>query len=512
MIVETTKKKIAINRLANQREESIVAESDIIVNDSKPDVLEIANISGTPCIYKKEILEGKVRLDGSINVYINYIADDENESVRTLNTVIDFSENIILDNCKLGMMLEDNIKISKIEFKILNGRKVNIKVYLEVNIKVYSKDEFQIVSNIETQEALETCKETKKIINLLGEGKSKVFAKDTISIDQADEIGEIMQVSIGLNNEETKTSYNKVLSKTNVDVEILYLTEDNRINTVNASIPVMGFVDIPNVSDENKCMSKYKIKNIIVKPNNAEAHGIYVEIELELNCAVYERGEIEVLKDLYAIHYECKFMKNTANVIVEKDILKSIHKIRESINTTEIVNKKIYKIDVNPKINSIRVSNGKAIYDGEAEIKIIYDNNNISFKTVLIPITHEENLPINIEKEDIEVGVVVKNKNAIVNLDGSIGLDIDLEFITEIEKNENMEIIDNITLEEMSMQDNYSMVIYFVKPGDTLWEISKKFHSKIDDIARVNGIEDINKIYQGQQLYIPKFCRKSVLV
>ena len=49
------------------------------------------------------------------------------------------------------------------------------------------------------------------------------------------------------------------------------------------------------------------------------------------------------------------------------------------------------------------------------------------------------------------------------------------------------------------------MVIYFVKPNDTLWEIAKKFRSTVDDIARVNKIEDINKIYPGQQLFIPKY-------
>ena len=167
---------------------------------------------------------------------------------------------------------------------------------------------------------------------------------------------------------------------------------------------------------------------------------------------------------------------------------------------------------VNPKINSIRVLNGKALYDGEAEVKIIYDNNNVSFKTVIIPITHEENLPRNIDKDDVEVSVATKNKNVIINSDGSLSLDIDLEFITEIEKNEDMEIIDNITLKEMSVQNKYSMVIYFVKPGDSLWKISKKFHSKIEEIRKVNNIEDIEKIYPGQQLYIPKFCRKSVSV
>lgn len=56
------------------------------------------------------------------------------------------------------------------------------------------------------------------------------------------------------------------------------------------------------------------------------------------------------------------------------------------------------------------------------------------------------------------------------------------------------------------------MIIYFVKPGDTLWKIAKKFRSTVEDIARVNGIEDENKIYIGQQLYIPKYIKKRIAV
>ena len=56
------------------------------------------------------------------------------------------------------------------------------------------------------------------------------------------------------------------------------------------------------------------------------------------------------------------------------------------------------------------------------------------------------------------------------------------------------------------------MVIYFVKPGDTIWKIAKKFRSTIEDIARVNGIENADKIYVGQQLYIPKFVKNNIAV
>jgi len=33
------------------------------------------------------------------------------------------------------------------------------------------------------------------------------------------------------------------------------------------------------------------------------------------------------------------------------------------------------------------------------------------------------------------------------------------------------------------------MTIYFVKPGDSLWKIAKKFRTTVENIAGVNGIE-----------------------
>ena len=56
------------------------------------------------------------------------------------------------------------------------------------------------------------------------------------------------------------------------------------------------------------------------------------------------------------------------------------------------------------------------------------------------------------------------------------------------------------------------MVIYFVKQGDTLWSIAKKFKSTVEDIAKVNDIENANKISVGQRLYIPRYCGRRVAV
>ena len=48
---------------------------------------------------------------------------------------------------------------------------------------------------------------------------------------------------------------------------------------------------------------------------------------------------------------------------------------------------------------------------------------------------------------------------------------------------------------------------HFISPsrvGDTLWKIAKKFGSTVDEIVKVNGIENPDVIMPGEQLFIPR--------
>ena len=68
-----------------------------------------------------------------------------------------------------------------------------------------------------------------------------------------------------------------------------------------------------------------------------------------------------------------------------------------------------------------------------------------------------------------------------------------------------MNRIEKIQPGENRATNPYSMTIYCVKPGDSLWKIAKKFRTTVENIAGVNGIEKIDKINIGQQLFIPRY-------
>ena len=92
----------------------------------------------------------------------------------------------------------------------------------------------------------------------------------------------------------------------------------------------------------------------------------------------------------------------------------------------------------------------------------------------------------------------------------NINSNIDLLMNEDSYRTANMNIIDEIQTNGQREEEDYSILMYIVSKDDTLWKIAKRFGSTIDDIVRTNGIEDQDKIYPGQKLFIPQYKRTSV--
>ena len=510
MILKLKKEKVCVNKIVCQKSEIIVVEGDIIVPDIKPDILNTISSCGNVCIYKREIMDGKIKIDGGINVYIVYLPDNEEGGVRSLNTVVDFSKTIELDECKPGMNVLDNINIKAIECKILNGRKVSVKIILDENLKLYSNEDIEIVNDVEDIENLEKLEEDMTINSLLGFGETLSYAKETVTIDTVDNLAEILKVDVSIINKENKISYNKVLCKSDALVKIMYLTDDGRIKSVENRIPVMGFIDMPDINDNNICNTKYKIKNLIVKPNQVEEHSIYVEIEIELNTYVYEKRQIKIMQDLYSPVTSWEF---TSRKIETRSFVNSINStlnLNEKVVLERLNENEVYDVDVTPVINETKLGNSKIIYVGEIKIAYTYRSdgvNKMESKELVFPFEHIVDIDNLNRMSFVETELEVRDNVVMVMPDGSVETKVNLIFEIELYRSESINVIDKIETNENTQKTSYSMVIYFVKENDTLWNIGKMFNSRMDDIAKLNNIDMDSRILPGTQLFIPKYCK-----
>ena len=508
MEVDVSKENVCINRLISEKKEIIFVEEDMIVPDSKPDILNAINLNGNVCIYKKEVMEGKVKIEGCVNTYIMYLPDSKDDNLRGLNATIDFSQIIPVADCKEGMNADIRISIKDLECKVLNGRKINLRAGLEVKLKLYSNEDIEIINGINDPN-MQILSNNLGISSLVGRSSTRVYIKDTLNVPDQDEIAEILKVELRLVDSDIKISYNKILSKCEADVKIMYLTEDNRINTVHGRIPAVGFIDMQNISEENSCYITNDINNIIIRPNAQEEHSIYVEIEIETTCTAYEKKEISLIQDLYSPIVNIDFLQKKIVTSTDKISKTKNFTVTSKTNIPELTEGTLIDVEIVPSINKEQVTDSKVMYEGEMTLNFIFSNSNnsVNNKVSKIPFEFTVENPTNSENINIDTNVSIANKNFDVRTNGDVDCNLDLEIVTEFSQNESINVIDNIQMQDGDNDsgDYDSLIIYIAQKGDTLWKIAKKFKSTVDDIARVNGIENPDKLDIGQKLYIPKF-------
>lgn len=507
MEINTTKETLNVNKVICEKREMINIQGDMIVPDSKPDILNTITTSGNACIYKKEVMDGKIRLDGNILTYIMYLADGNTDNIRGLNTGLDFSETINIPELETGMNVDVAPKIKFIECKVLNGRKIGIKVTLEVSMKVYSKESVEIVTEL-NDENIQVLSQNMKVNSLLGDGATKAFVKENVAIPSTDNLAEILNMQISLVDKDIKISYNKVLAKSEVEIKMAYLTEDGHICKTQARLPLVGFIDMPNIKEENICETSYMTRNILVKPNAIEEHSVYIELEVEISCMAYEEREIRTIQDMYCPGQKMDFDKTMVNTITDKQCKKNMCSIREKVNVPELENGTIVDVGINPIINKENRLNGKIVFEGEIELNFIFtDNSAVGVNSKKVTVPFEQTVDGISENCKTDTNIEV-NSQEFLNQAGVVSVNLDLNFETNAYRSAAIPVINDITAQDEDDMQDYSVIIYVVKAGDTLWKIAKRFGSTVDDIVRVNGIERPDRINVGEKIYIPRYVLK----
>ena len=122
---------------------------------------------------------------------------------------------------------------------------------------------------------------------------------------------------------------------------------------------------------------------------------------------------------------------------------------------------------------------------------------------------------INVKKEEVSFKINLKENefNIVDDLEFAIinkkctssGEYVDCEVLLEIRypkfKEKTVSLLDQVEIKDKAIQDS-AISMYFVKPGDSLWEIAKKFGVKKETIIEVNELENENDLVVGDKLFI----------
>lgn len=488
------KNTVIINKKTASTTKTLEVIGDVIVPDIKPDIVNIINTNGIPYIYKEDITTGRVRLDGNIDTYVVYLAD--NGETRSIQTTLSFSDSIEEATITEKSFSKENISLEMIEAKVLNERKISIRASVKVRSEIFEQSQIEITSDFNEIENVEKLKETLDIKSIVGSNRIKTSIKEDISVDSSFSVAELLKTDVEITNLENKISYNKVLAKADANVKVVFLSEDGRIGVADSTIPVMSFIDIDKITDTHTCNVEYSIRNMLFKVNSKEMHSVIAcQIDFEVSCEAFETKTIDVIQDMYGIKNNIEFTKREVEVQVsQKESIEKIN-INERVGIEDILN--ICDVNCKPRLVNRTRSGNYFNCECEMNMSIYYEANNrngLNVKDITLPFM------IKTESEE-EFAFSISRKQFTVSNE-NVNCDIEVLARKESDSLKRITVIDNVSSSENEEDDEYKMFMYFVKSGDTIWNIAKRFRVCMKDIIALNNLENPDRINVGDRLYI----------
>ncbi|MEG2275044.1 MAG: DUF3794 domain-containing protein [Clostridia bacterium] len=504
MKVKTKKENICLYKCSLNYNVNKTIEQDVLVPDVKPDIIKIINIEPKIFISKINTAKDKVNIEGKIIYYIMYKSADNSNKHRTIVSINPLKADLNIQNEDLALKFKVVPKIKNIISTLPNERKINIKTDVEFNICGYKSDNMALVIGFEDSARMEVKKKKEIFNNVIACKDVNINSREEIVIsEQRPDIYEIVSLNSKIENVDYKQSYNKIIIKADLIGNIAYTSEKdgNTLQNERFSIPFTGFLEVDNLPDAPNVEMAFYMENLeaTLNTNSTRSNSLLIDLDILARVIVSNKKEVEYIEDMYFLEEKNESDCTYADIKIQNDLQRKEINIVESVDNFFKADESILMYNIeNESINN-KLVDGVASVEGSVRISCLLGNlDEIESRKIDLTISKEiatdvkENIDAKFKIEDLNITREDKNLN------------VNFKIKSEYRTYEDRMVIadDEIIAVPILLNEFNSIVVYNIKKGDTLWDIAKKYKTTVENIVKINNIQNSNKIDVNEKILI----------
>jgi len=518
MSLELVKESIRVNQIVGEDSTQAVIESDIIVPDTKPDVARILLLDGDVHVNRLETVQDKVIVEGAIRYNIIYVSDEDEASIKSINTAVNFSEDLNIAGTRQDMSCKVKCDVEHVQYEILNSRKINTKAIIKLNGRVVNEIEKQIVNDLTGVNNIQILRKKFNINCYLGRGESVTSISEKMEVPAGKPaIREVLRTDVKIGNKQYKITENKIITEGEINVSTLYIGDDERgsIQSMEHGIPFTQFVDLPGINEEGRIELDFDIVDSSFEPeedSDGELRLMKGEIELSINAEGYCKRDVGIIEDAYSPRSKMDIEKHPFRVeeLVGESRSQAILKDSLILDDESPDISEVFNVLAKPVLSEYRIMDNKIVIEGAVKNSVLYLADNEENPVF----SYEQEIPF---RHTVEVDGITPDMSCDVSLDVEhcnysmiSAREVEVRLILDVNTGAvnriSIPVIERIVespVDDKRSESQPSITIYFTQPGDTLWKIGKRYYSVLDDIRELNNLDD-DTIKPGQQILIPR--------
>lgn len=524
--MELLKKNIHTERIKSKALLQIPLEADINVSDAKPDVAKVIYDCGTIKVDEIKTGMNKIWVKGKLCYQILYQTEGASPEDRTLAGMegdIPFMEEIYLDKLEGTDRVVCKTNLDDMRIHIINSRKLSIQSVITLEPKVEESISEELCVELDnTKDTDQKLEYRKKSLDFL---ETVVKKRDLLRIHEETrlpagmpDIGSALWKNAAISSINFRSMDEKLGITGELNVFIVYREDTSgRINWYETVIPFTGNVECQNSRESMIADVMYEIGHeeiTIREDSDGEFRVIGVETTIELEIKLYEKESTSIVADVYGVSCEVHAGVDTKQF---RDLCTELNieeKLTRSIKL-EDADPKILQVchsDARAKLAETTLKDGQLRLNGEIELQVLYASNESS--GVLCPVKNTvpfeivRDIPDVDEKQLEQYSLSIWIPQQAVSIKDSAQLEwrgtVDVKMLIYNTKSE--EILTELAIEPINadvLEKLPGFAIYYVKPGDSLWQIGKKYYVSVGRIKEMNNLTE-DEIKAGDKILIVK--------
>jgi len=478
---------------------------EAIVPDASPDILRILDTRAQTFLTGKQVRDGIVTISGMVRACVFYQPESDS-SVRHVDITLPFVCQAEHSSVSSQAKVLAYPRICWAEARVLNPRKVLLRVDLAVSVQAYHAKQYGICSEAVGEPTLSLHQlQKQEQVDLAISIQEKPFTfSDTLELGLSDGTqGTILGIYAVPCCSEYKLIGSKLIFKGTVEIEAL-VWDGAQIKCVRHSMAFSQIMEVSGAGEQ--CSPEVRVVLTDITFDQAErlTDGGEITLELLAQAVVHERRDLSYLTDLYSTAYQMDVTNEIQSL--QRCVERSTRPVpvRELLETPTIVRTAVYAwADVGQVYVSRDGDHVSA--NAQVQVNVVYLDDAEQMQSI------HHTFQINCKMDSTCVGrcqcwCPVPQELFVSPTAGGMEVRFTLEVNCLVMEELPINMVASASVGEARERgegESPSMILRLAIPGESLWDIAKSYATTMEEIVQANDLEH-GELPYGKMLLIPR--------
>lgn len=476
--------KVHISYLQCVLHETILQEEsgETIVPDSMPDMDCIVDSFAGVILRSKECQGGTIRLVGDIQAGILYTAQQE-DMPRQIPLYLPFSLHRSITAAE-GSQCVVECRVRSVDARMLNSRKVSIRVGLCIMLQVYEPRE-EICSKPGKQERWLQMKYAEYPMQLMVECSQKnMLLRDTIPLGAGQpEAQRLLHTAARCEISDEKLTGSKAVCKGQLLMRLLYETQEQALAACEVSLPFSQFMDLEREYEEQGLSLTPVLTSLEAV---AEGDSVTVEAGICLQCCVHQTVQVPMLCDAYATRGELQLQWQNYGMQPRLDSRMMRQEVRQELSgeVTEVV-----RAEALGDAPQTEWQEGLCRVKVPVQLQVLCRDAQGQFRSL----SRRAEVAVEVSAEKSHCHAKITEFGPLFAAPGAGGIEVRLPVGVRCDWYADTELhsICGAALEEETQhEDGPAVIIRTLESDGDLWDIAKELRTTVSAIQIANDMEE----------------------